>query len=168
MRNAKGHLPTAELRRELQISVQKFAPAHRTADDSSKGKDVIVGVMKEDKDAGIKDRAWLPSWCCGPRPLLHTDLGVLDFGVAVFDSSGKVILASPSVDSTILELPYVVLPCLVGFLALRIVAPLVADLGGGGLGISPLSTADASRLTWLVQSSSDVEEDALGAPAAAG
>ena len=62
MRNAKGHLPTAELRRELQISVHKFAPAHRTADDSSKGKDVIVGVMKEYKDVGMKDRAWLPSW----------------------------------------------------------------------------------------------------------
>ncbi len=46
----------------MQISVQKFAPAHRTADDLSKGKDVIVGVMKEYKDVGIKDRAWLPSW----------------------------------------------------------------------------------------------------------
>ena len=92
----------------------------------------------------------------------------LIFELPRLDSSGKAILASPSVDSAILELPYVVLPCLVGFLALRIVAPLVADLGGGGLGISPLSTADASRLTWLVQSSSEVEEDALGAPAAAG
>ena len=40
--------------------MQKFAPVHRNADDLSKGKDVIVGIMKEYKDVGIKDRsmAW--------------------------------------------------------------------------------------------------------------
>ena len=33
---------------------------HRNADDLSKGKDVIVGIVKEYKDVGIKDRsmAW--------------------------------------------------------------------------------------------------------------
>ncbi len=80
------------------------------------------------------------------------------------------ILAQPSsgspLDSTILELSYVVRQCLVGFLALWIPAP-DADHRGGGLGISPLSTADASRLRVLVQSSSDDKDDALGAPAAA-
>ena len=29
---------------------------HRNADDLSKGKDVIVGIMEEYKDVGIKDR----------------------------------------------------------------------------------------------------------------
>ena len=52
MRNAKGHIPTAELRRELQVSMQKYAPVHRNADDLSKGKDVIVGIMKEFEGGG--------------------------------------------------------------------------------------------------------------------
>ena len=45
MRDDKGHIPTAELRRELQVSMQKYAPVHCNADDLSKGKDVIVGIM---------------------------------------------------------------------------------------------------------------------------
>ena len=45
MRNATGHIRTAELRRELQVSMQKYDPVHRNADDLSKGRDVIVGIM---------------------------------------------------------------------------------------------------------------------------
>ena len=52
MRNAKDHIPTAELRRELQVSMQKYDPVHRNADDLSKGKDVIVGIMKEFEGGG--------------------------------------------------------------------------------------------------------------------
>ena len=60
MRSAQGHLPTAELRSELQVSMQKFAPVHRNADDLSKPQGVIVGITKEYKDLGTKDRsvAW--------------------------------------------------------------------------------------------------------------
>ena len=60
MRNAKGHLPTAELRRELQVSLWKFAPVHLAADDLPKDTEVIGGIIKEYKDVGIKDRctAW--------------------------------------------------------------------------------------------------------------
>ena len=49
MRNAKGHIPTAELWRELQVSTQKYDPVHRNADDLPKGKDVIVIIFKEYK-----------------------------------------------------------------------------------------------------------------------
>ncbi len=52
MRNSKGHIPTVELRRELQVSMQKCAPVHRNADELSKGKDVIVGIMKEFEGGG--------------------------------------------------------------------------------------------------------------------
>ncbi len=57
MRNAKGHIPGAQLRRELQVCMQKYAPVYLNADDLAKDKDVIVGIMKEYKDLGIKDRS---------------------------------------------------------------------------------------------------------------
>ena len=55
MRNAKGHIPTAELRRELQVCTQKYDPVHRNADDLPKCKDVMVVIRKEYKDLGIRD-----------------------------------------------------------------------------------------------------------------
>merc|ERR1711976_370140 len=57
MRNAKGPIPTADLRRELQVNMQKYAPVYRNAADLAKGKDVIDGVMKKYKDVGITDRS---------------------------------------------------------------------------------------------------------------
>merc|ERR1712217_436349 len=57
IRNCKGPIPTAELRRELQGSMQKYAPVYRNGEDLAKGKDVIVEVMKKYKDVGIKDRS---------------------------------------------------------------------------------------------------------------
>lgn len=56
IRNSKGAIPTADLRRELQVTMQKYAPVYRNSDDLRKGKDVIVEVMKKYKDVGIKDR----------------------------------------------------------------------------------------------------------------
>ena len=52
MSNTKGHIPTAELRHGLQVCTQKYDPVHRNADELSKGKDVIVGIMKEFEGGG--------------------------------------------------------------------------------------------------------------------
>merc|ERR1712178_649566 len=57
IRYCKGPIPTADLRRELQVSMQKYAPVYRNAEDLAKGKDVIDGVLKKYKDVGIKDRS---------------------------------------------------------------------------------------------------------------
>lgn len=56
MRHATGPIPTAELRRELQVTMQKYAPVYRNADDLAKGKDAVVEVMKKYKDVGVSDR----------------------------------------------------------------------------------------------------------------
>merc|ERR1719203_1628809 len=57
MRYAKGPLPTADLRRELQKSMQKYAPVYRNSEDLAKGKGVIDEIMKKYKDVGIQDRS---------------------------------------------------------------------------------------------------------------
>merc|ERR1712217_809777 len=57
IRYCKGPIPTADLRRELQVSMQKYAPVYRNAEDLAKGKDVIDGIMKKYKDVGISDRS---------------------------------------------------------------------------------------------------------------
>merc|ERR1712066_942504 len=41
----------------LQVSMQKYAPVYRNADDLLKGKGVIVDIMKKYKDVGISDRS---------------------------------------------------------------------------------------------------------------
>merc|ERR1712012_1167298 len=56
IRNCNGPIPTAELRRELQVSMQKHAPVYRNADDLEKGRHVVDDIMKKYKDVGIKDR----------------------------------------------------------------------------------------------------------------
>jgi len=56
IRNCNGPIPTAELRRELQVSMQKYAPVYRNADDLEKGRHVVDDIMKKYKDVGIKDR----------------------------------------------------------------------------------------------------------------
>jgi len=57
IRHATGPLPTAVLRRELQVSMQKYAPVYRNADDLLKGKGIVDEIMKKYKDVGIKDRS---------------------------------------------------------------------------------------------------------------
>merc|ERR1719282_227202 len=57
IRNAKGAIPTMELRRELQVSMQTLAPVYRNDKDLKKGKEAIQGIMKKYKDIGITDRS---------------------------------------------------------------------------------------------------------------
>merc|ERR1712050_426308 len=57
IRNCSGPIPTADLRRELQVSMQKYAPVYRNADDLKIGTGVVDGVLKKYKDVGIKDRS---------------------------------------------------------------------------------------------------------------
>merc|ERR1719333_1166119 len=49
IRHCKGPIPTADLRRELQVTMQKLAPVYRNSDDLAKGKGVIADVMKKYK-----------------------------------------------------------------------------------------------------------------------
>jgi len=57
IRNCSGPIPTATLRRELQVTMQKLAPVYRNADDLKKGIVEIPKIMKKYKDVGIKDRS---------------------------------------------------------------------------------------------------------------
>eukprot|EP00971_Amphidinium_carterae_P034658 682228-Amphidinium_carterae.1 len=57
MRNAKGPIPTADLRRELQVMMQSLAPVYRNSKDLAKGKQDIQEIMKKYKDVGITDRS---------------------------------------------------------------------------------------------------------------
>merc|ERR1711959_82253 len=57
IRNCKGPIPTADLRRELQTTMQKLAPVYRNSDDLKKGTVEIPKIMKKYKDVGIKDRS---------------------------------------------------------------------------------------------------------------
>merc|ERR1712141_593506 len=47
IRWSKGPLPTADLRRELQVSMQKYAPVYRNSEDLVKGKEVVDEVMRK-------------------------------------------------------------------------------------------------------------------------
>merc|ERR1712232_1056609 len=57
LRNARGPIPTAMLRRELQVMMQQYAPVYRNSDDLAKGKEQIQVIMKKFKDVGITDRS---------------------------------------------------------------------------------------------------------------
>jgi len=57
IRNCSGPIPTAELRRELQVTMQKLAPVYRNSEDLKKGTVEIPKIMKKYKDVGIKDRS---------------------------------------------------------------------------------------------------------------
>merc|ERR1712039_589793 len=59
IRYCKGPIPTAQLRTELQVNMQKYAPVYRNAEDLKIGKDVIDGIMKKYKDVGIQDRSMI-------------------------------------------------------------------------------------------------------------
>merc|ERR1712146_486433 len=56
IRNCKGPIPTANLRRELQVTMQKLAPVYRNSEDLKKGTEEIPKIMKKYKDVGIQDR----------------------------------------------------------------------------------------------------------------
>merc|ERR1712167_426822 len=57
IRNCKGPIPTADLRRELQVTMQKLAPVYRNSDNLKKGTVEIPKIMKKYKDVGIQDRS---------------------------------------------------------------------------------------------------------------
>merc|ERR1712217_665126 len=59
IRYAKGPIPTAELRRELQVNMQKYAPVYRNAEDMKKGVVVVNDIMKKYKDVGVQDRSMI-------------------------------------------------------------------------------------------------------------
>jgi len=59
IRHCSGPIPTADLRRELQISMQKYAPVYRNSEDLAKGKEIVDQVMKKYKDVGISDRSMI-------------------------------------------------------------------------------------------------------------
>merc|ERR1712216_1067869 len=54
IRNCEGSIPTAELRRELQVTMQKLAPVYRNSEDLKKG---TLEIPKKYKDVGIQDRS---------------------------------------------------------------------------------------------------------------
>merc|ERR1719160_1911431 len=56
IRNCKGSIPTAVLRRELQVTMQKLAPVYRNSADLKKGTEEIPKIMKKYADVGIVDR----------------------------------------------------------------------------------------------------------------
>lgn len=57
IRNSKGPIPTAQLRTELQLMMQKHAPVYRNGEDLLKGTVLIKDVMKKYADVGIVDRS---------------------------------------------------------------------------------------------------------------
>merc|ERR1719162_454769 len=59
MRHAKGPIPTAVLRRELQVTMQSLAPVYRNSDDLKKGTVEIPKIVKKYKDIGITDRTMI-------------------------------------------------------------------------------------------------------------
>merc|ERR1719379_2807809 len=56
-RTAKGPIPTAKLRSELQVMMQTYAPVYRNSEDLAKGKEKIGPIMKKYKDIGTSDRS---------------------------------------------------------------------------------------------------------------
>merc|ERR1712070_1129805 len=57
LRNANGPIPTAMLRRELQVMMQTYAPVYRNSEDLATGKEKIQTIMKKFKDVGVTDRS---------------------------------------------------------------------------------------------------------------
>merc|ERR1712060_242818 len=59
IRNCKGPIPTADLRRDLQVNMQKYAPVYRNSEDLAKGVVIVDEVMKKYRDVGISDRSMI-------------------------------------------------------------------------------------------------------------
>merc|ERR1712165_115526 len=59
IRHSKGPIPTADLRRELQVNMQKYAPVYRNSADLKTGKGIVDDILKKYKDVGIKDHSMI-------------------------------------------------------------------------------------------------------------
>merc|ERR1719192_3086000 len=59
MRHASGPIPPADLRRELQVNMQKYAPVYRNSEDLKKGKGIVDDILKKYKDVGVSDRSMI-------------------------------------------------------------------------------------------------------------
>jgi len=59
IRHKSGPIPTAALRRELQTTMQTYAPVYRNAKDMAIGKDKVVEIYKKYKDVGVTDRTMI-------------------------------------------------------------------------------------------------------------
>eukprot|EP00747_Dinoflagellata_sp_TGD_P159573 gnl/TRDRNA2_/TRDRNA2_177905_c0_seq1.p1 gnl/TRDRNA2_/TRDRNA2_177905_c0~~gnl/TRDRNA2_/TRDRNA2_177905_c0_seq1.p1 ORF type:complete len:628 (+),score=151.33 gnl/TRDRNA2_/TRDRNA2_177905_c0_seq1:68-1951(+) len=59
IRTASGPIPTAVLRRELQVTMQSLAPVYRNSADLKKGVEEIPKIVKKYKDIGITDRTMI-------------------------------------------------------------------------------------------------------------
>jgi succinate dehydrogenase (ubiquinone) flavoprotein subunit len=59
LRNAKGTIATADIRREFQQTMQKYAPVYRNGKDLAVGKDKVIEVLAKFKDVKIKDRSMI-------------------------------------------------------------------------------------------------------------
>jgi len=57
LRNSNGPIPTAALRRELQVLMQTNAPVYRNSKDMAIGKEEVVKTMRKFKDVGVTDRS---------------------------------------------------------------------------------------------------------------
>merc|ERR1719194_311040 len=57
VRNAKGPIPTAELRTTLQRTMQKYAPVYRNSEDMKIGCVEVAKVMKKYKDVTVEDKS---------------------------------------------------------------------------------------------------------------
>merc|ERR1712050_736613 len=59
IRHAKGPIPTAVLRTELQRTMQKYAPVYRNSADLATGEDELDKIIKKYKDVGVTDRTMI-------------------------------------------------------------------------------------------------------------
>merc|ERR1712070_225224 len=57
LRYASGPIPTAMLRRELQVLMQTYAPVYRNSKDMAIGKEEVIKTMRKFKDVGVTDRS---------------------------------------------------------------------------------------------------------------
>jgi len=57
MRHSKGPIPTAHLRRTLQLTMQKHCPVYRNSDTMAEGLTALPKIMKQYADVGISDRS---------------------------------------------------------------------------------------------------------------
>merc|ERR1712118_491823 len=56
-RQAKGSIPTAVLRTELQQAMQKYAPVYRNGDDLRKGIKIVADVVKKYEHVTVEDKS---------------------------------------------------------------------------------------------------------------